>query len=310
MSAIVPLKTSQPVLISAAPVTSLSLLWMKVTVRWILAMSALSWLPLAQGWSETGHRLTCDVAEAHISHGVKIQIQRLMKSLPDEQREELFGGAALEFSDLCVWADKVRPLSAYRSVSSWHYVNFDRDDPTVDYDACVTGCVLTAIETHLHLLAQPEVSGWTKLQALMFLSHWVGDLHQPLHVSFADDLGGNRVKVKGYETCSNLHSVWDDCLIDETKMSRAALKDQLLQVAGSYTPDSRSILDWATESARIAIHPRTQYCRQTDKACLPWAARSYTLDSNYQAMNWPVAKERLARGGYRLAGLLNAALGP
>ena len=100
MSAIVPLKTSQPVLISAAPVTSRSLLWMKVTVRWILAMSALSWLPLAQGWSETGHRLTCDVAEAHISHGVKIQIQRLMKSLPDEQREELFGGAALEFSDL------------------------------------------------------------------------------------------------------------------------------------------------------------------------------------------------------------------
>ena len=310
MSAAVTLKISQPSLISTVPVTSQSLLWMKVTVRWALTVCMLAWLPLAHGWSETGHRLTCDVAEAHVSIGVKIQIKRLMEFLPDEQREQLFEGAVLEFSDLCVWADKVRPLSAYRSVSSWHYVNFDRDNLTVDYDACVTGCVLTAIETHLYLLAQPEVSGWTKLQALMFLSHWVGDLHQPLHVSFADDLGGNRVKVTGYENCSNLHSVWDDCLIDETQMSRVALKGQLLKVAGSYAPGSDPILDWATESARIAIHPRTQYCRQTDNACLPWATRSYKLDPNYQAMNWPVAKERLARGGYRLAGFLNAVLGP
>ena len=305
-----PAMKTQTVLIANAAVRRLFSRSIAKKVRWVLALGVMTWLPFANAWSEMGHRLTCDVAEVHLVSSVKKKIQSLMETLPDEQRNQLFEGEALEFSDLCVWTDKVRPLPAYRSVSSWHYINFDRDQLTVDYDRCVAGCILTAIQTHLYLLAQPEVEGWTKLQALMFLSHWIGDLHQPLHVSFADDLGGNRVKVKGYENCSNLHGVWDDCLIEETQLSRAELKAQLLNAVGSFSQSSGSILKWATESAELAIHPRTQYCRQTEAGCLPWATRVYVLDSDYQAKNWPVAKERIAQGGYRLAGLLNAALGP
>lgn len=51
-------------------------------------------------------------------------------------------------------------------------------------------------------------------EALEFLGHWVGDIHPPLHVSFEDDRGGNRVAAQG-TSCENLHAVWDRCLVQE-----------------------------------------------------------------------------------------------
>jgi hypothetical protein len=41
----------------------------------------------------------------------------------------------------------------------------------------------------------------------MFLAHFVGDVHQPLHCGRADDLGGNTIIVHWYRRKSNLHHV-------------------------------------------------------------------------------------------------------
>jgi hypothetical protein len=50
------------------------------------------------------------------------------------------------------------------------------------------------------------------LIALKSLGHWVGDIHQPLHVSFLDDRGGNTIRTSG-QCPGNLHAVWDNCLV-------------------------------------------------------------------------------------------------
>ena len=113
----------------------------------VIALTSCFWLPAALGWSATGHQLTCEVAESQLTDSVKARIQVLMQALPDAQREDVFEGKALAFADLCTWADQVRPLKQYRSVASWHYVNVARDASSVNYDKCVTGCLLTAIET-------------------------------------------------------------------------------------------------------------------------------------------------------------------
>ena len=271
----------------------------------LIVFASCFWLPAAMGWSATGHQLTCEVAESQLTDEVKARIQGLMQALPDAQRDDLFDGKALTFADLCTWADQVRPLKQYRSVASWHYVNVARDASTVSYDKCVTGCLLTAIETHIGLLQQTELSPWPRLQSLMFLSHWIGDLHQPLHVSFFEDLGGNRTQVTGYDDCANLHGVWDFCLVSTTGKSRSDLLVELLALPGAEGFDQGTALSWAQESMDLVTHPRVQYCRKSELGCAPWSTQRYALSPDYQAINWPVAKLRLAQAGYRLAGLMN-----
>ena len=270
----------------------------------------LSMLPLvASAWSDTGHRLTCDLAFDQLKPEAQITIREWMQAMPAEHAQTFLSKSQPEVNDLCVWADKVRKDKAFDRVASWHYVNVDRDARGVNREACITGCILTAIDTHLALIQETELSLWPKLQALMFLMHWVGDLHQPMHVSFADDLGGNRAKVSGYEDCNNMHGVWDYCLVKETGEDYASLLQTLKRAQSESYP--RLPLDpevWADESFAIARHPRTQYCRQDGSQCVPWASRQYQLTEDYQQMNWPIAAARIQQAGARLAALLNHAL--
>ena len=77
----------------------------------------------------------------------------------------------------------------------------------------VPTCLFTAIVTDREVL-QTSSDDQAKLASLKFLGHWVGDIHQPLHVSFADDHGGNFIRESG--PCVNsLHTVWDTCIIEK-----------------------------------------------------------------------------------------------
>ncbi|MFZ9127742.1 MAG: S1/P1 nuclease [Pseudomonadales bacterium] len=281
-------------------------------VRVFFTLLMLGLLPSgAQAWSDTGHRLTCDLAFTQLKPEARETLRAWMRAMPSEHAETFLSRSQPEVSDLCVWADKVRKDKTYDRVASWHYVNVDRTATEIDRAACVTGCILTAIRTHLDLIQETGLSEWPKLQALMFLMHWVGDIHQPMHVSFADDLGGNRAKVLGYEDCNNMHGVWDYCLVKETGQGYAALLDRLKLATPE--PFGNETLDpdvWANESLTIARHPRTQYCRLEGGRCEPWASRQYQLADDYQQMNWPIAAARIQQAGGRLAALLNHVLVP
>ena len=109
------------------------------------------------------------------------------------QHDEEFGS----FSDTCIWPDHPRQRATE------HYVNLPRDavgfakqDPCAGADPCI----LSAIAADTAVLASPA-DDQSRLEALKFLGHWIGDVHQPMHVSFADDRGGNRIAV--LSACSN-----------------------------------------------------------------------------------------------------------
>ena len=85
---------------------------------------------------------------------------------------------------------------------------------TITTATCLTApkCLFTGIAVDLELLRTSH-DDQAKLASLKFLGHWVGDIHQPLHVSFADDRGGNFIRES--EPCVNsLHTVWDVCIIE------------------------------------------------------------------------------------------------
>ena len=117
-----------------------------------------------------------------------------------------------------VWADCIKPLGDRFSYAySWHYQNVDVCKPFDLKAACKDGnCVSAQIERNARLLADRTVPARERLMALAFLTHFVGDLHQPMHAGDHGDLGGNRVAAN-YGVIggrANLHGIWDGWLAE------------------------------------------------------------------------------------------------
>jgi hypothetical protein len=133
-----------------------------------------------------------------------------------------------------------------------------------------------------------------------FLVHFVGDIHQPLHISYSDDLGGNAVKVTWFNSETNLHSVWDDKIINQTGMFWPELSTSLVKmIMGNTTLYHQYALDmdpvdWAEESFQIT--------RQVYQQLPP---QPIQLGQAYFDQYFPVVQQRLIAGGIRLARLLN-----
>ena len=148
-----------------------------------------------------------------------------------------------------------------------------------------------------------EGVGTDRIEALKFLVHFVGDIHQPLH-SVDEARGGNDIHVVefGSPQCGkgpcNFHFVWDIALIEHTGLSEqdyVARVEQLiasrnLQGKATGTPE-----DWANESFRVAQKV--------------WLNEGGAVDEAYYQANIGVVDERLALAGLRLAGVLNEVLG-
>ena len=103
-----------------------------------------------------------------------------------------------------------------------------------------------------------------RLFALESLGHWVGDIHQPLHVSFVDDRGGNTIPASGCTGARNLHAVWDSCLVVGTVGSDVV--KALAGLMATITPEiqaqwsSTTPREWTNETFAIAKAVTTHYC--------------------------------------------------
>lgn len=256
----------------------------------------------AEAYGPDGHRIVCDLAWRYLSNETRTEIDRLVELDPEFDH----------FRDVCSWADDVRG-STHRHTAPWHYINQTRDDPHVDAEDCAEdGCITSAIDLHAGIFVDRSRSDEDRLEALKFLAHWMGDIHQPLHVSIEGDRGGNDINVlwRG-ERRTNLHRVWDsEILLDYMAETWpyiddgdrwAQLADQLaadipLNGISVYTP--LAPVDWAQESHDIVRSRGFAYY---------WARAEEMIEPGdaYYARNLPVSLQRLKQGGVRLAGLLN-----
>src|SRR5262245_52434433 len=131
-------------------------------------------------WGDTGHFIICEIAFQELNPKAREAVQRLIR--PDHPRKR----------------------------AGEHFVNLPRSATGLGDQPCPVDapCVVTAIETDLAALTRAGATDAEKLVALKFLGHWVGDVHQPLHVSFKDDKGGNDIHEDG-PCAENLHAAWD-----------------------------------------------------------------------------------------------------
>ncbi|MEO7199296.1 MAG: S1/P1 nuclease [Dokdonella sp.] len=242
--------------------------------------------PAATAWGFHGHRVVAELADVQLNRNARQEVARLL------------GAASL--ADVAPWADQLRndpqQRELGRATARLHYLNFA--DGSCQYSAkrdCAGGkCVVAAIDHYAAILGDRSRSDADRAEALRFVVHFVGDVHQPLHASPRDDKGGNTYQVNLNGKGSNLHAVWDTRILASRKLGWRAHARTLAGsnlAAGSMRP-----AQWAEESCAIV----------RDGAIYP---SGHVIDDNYLRRMRPRAEQRLQLAGARLAVLLNKELG-
>lgn len=254
----------------------------RVLLSTILACTAL----MGMAWGQKGHDVTAAIAERHLNPAAKAAVDKLLD-----------GKSIIYWAN---WLDNASHTPEYSYSKTWHYKNVNDGVRYEEMSAHPAGDAVTAIKSRLEILRNPQASDQDKALALKMLIHITGDIHQPMHMGHATDLGGNRVKVKFFGRDANLHSVWDSNIVDSGhKWSYTEWADQIDRYSGDMmelvggTPAK-----WGEQTWQVAA-----------KVYMDTPENS-SLSYDYIALWTPVVEEQLQRGGLRLAHILNSIFDP
>lgn len=198
-----------------------------------LLMSSVAW-----GWGDTGHQAVGAVAEMYLTTKTSKKVK------------EILNGESLSFS--AIWADEVKSNPNYRFLSTWHYISVPDDKHAHEVEPGENSNVVDAINRmKLILKGEAEDERLSEAEALKLLAHFVGDIHQPLHVGRAVDYGGNAIKILWFDEPVNIHQVWDSGMINHSRLSFTELSIKVSERPVDESWLSLSVEDWAEESFEL-----------------------------------------------------------
>ena len=267
-----------------------------MSVRFIFSSLFLLFVSFnAQAWGWDGHRLVCAMAQTKLTPEATIMLDTLLV-----EGEALKGGQ-VSFSESCLWPDDVK-YSNHKGTYEQHFINVPDQALTVDLlrDCPALNCIATGIQKALTYLSRPAGSSREKARraaALRFLGHFVGDLHQPLHVGNASDWGGNKITVSWEGKETNLHALWDYGMLESMGIKYPDSLDFMLSV--EKTNKNKQIIDWFNESLSLARS--NAYSNAKGNI----VASGDSLGSVYLERNKLILIAQLVLASERLAMLLN-----
>jgi hypothetical protein len=266
----------------------------------------------ARAWGPQGHHTVGAIADRLLTAQARAIVAQLLADDLDK-----FGNPSgrTTLEAVSEWADELHGTPAAHP--TWHYddVPICGSEPKARY--CPDGqCNTAQLARLIGVLGDARAAARERNEALKWVVHLVGDIHQPLHAADNDDRGGNLVPValQGVKTRGreNLHRVWDSELVKLALHARnrqqpprdidalALEARDLTARVGQGSPDS-----WAVESNNLA---RNVAYRYPGFACNKVPERIVILDEAYQQQAEVVVRERLLLAGGRLAALLNHTL--
>lgn len=188
-------------------------------------------------WGPKGHMIVGQVAQKYLS---KKSIALISKLSPKEN-----------LADLSNWSDLMRSDPAWDLATTWHYVSIPSGMTYEKSELEPKGDVITAIKAQTEILQDKTKTISERRNALAFLVHFIGDIHQPLHVGEKEDHGGNSIRLTWFGARTNLHSIWDEQLIEMEKMSYTEFADALLRYYADKKDDPNfkdtQIMTWVDE---------------------------------------------------------------
>ncbi|MBT3563502.1 MAG: hypothetical protein HN493_06115 [Gammaproteobacteria bacterium] len=250
----------------------------------------------ASAWGADGHRLICAMAEAKLTPEAKSMLSETLR-----MGKFLDNNADEDFPEACLWPDKARHTTHKGSYEE-HFINVPKSEDSVDLarDCAALNCVATAIQRNLVYLsrdAQGKREKARKAAALRFLAHFVGDLHQPLHVGNGEDWGGNKIKVNWYGKKANLHGIWDYEILKKAGITYPDSLEYLQEIKPENS--AGDVLAWIRTSFRLA---RNNAYKDTEGNLI---ASGDTLGDAYFERAKPIVMSQISLSSSRLAYLLN-----
>lgn len=238
-------------------------------------------------WGVTGHRTIGRIAANHLSPEASAAVR------------ELLGNETL--AEASTWADEVRSQPDYKHTGPWHYINLPLGLTEPAFEKAVKG--MAQENVYSALLQQEQVLGSTasskeqKIEALKFIVHFIGDLHQPMHVSREEDKGGNTIQVNYAGVGTNLHALWDSKLLDHLGLDDQQLAQKVDQVSAAQVTawQSDPLIKWIWESYEIS----SKLYAEID------AMNGRSIDDSYYQAHIQIVQQRIEMAGVRLAGVLN-----
>lgn len=247
----------------------------------------------ALAWGPAGHRIVGSAAHALLDAKARKEVDAILAF-------DGSGDPAAALNSACNWPDEIRDTSEWEWSAPLHYVNIPRS--TRHYAAqrdCPDGiCVTAGITRFANELTRRDLTPEKRWQALAFLCHLAGDIHQPLHAGFRDDRGANRVNIEYRGKEWNLHRFWDSVLtmekrIDEDQMISTIVAQARPDLPLSWSPSET--VRWTEESHDLAANEAYPEGRH--------------IDSEFAEKAWDITQSQWLKASMRLALILNAVLG-
>ena len=181
----------------------------------ILLFSLLFSSILGYAYDAVGHRIIADIAYTNLTCKAR------------KATDKTLGKMGIIYES--TWADEVRSDSKYKYSYQWHYQNLKDNLETADLKKLMDQP--TSEGEHLFFAIETMKSrikaNHNDAEALKFLVHFMGDLHQPMHLGRAEDLGGNKVTMQWFGKNTNIHSIWDGQITESSKMSYTEFSNYL-----------------------------------------------------------------------------------
>lgn len=271
-----------------------------VSLILLTAMAASS-----QAWDANGHRLVAEIAHTQLKGKALEEVNRLLAK--NKYQYKNIGWAAY-LADIY----KHDRINTNNDWDEWHYVNYsvsNREFLTNFPNEVRPESVIYAIQECRKKIKGEATSAYPdKLTAFNLLLHWVGDIHQPLHVGDRNDGGGNGFSLSHLSGAKHLHALWDGCATWNLKLNRASVEEIQLAVKtikqrypeGSFGSKASDLTvhNWAKESYEAAVY-----------YCYSGARRSNSQSDEYLERWEKQGLKRIALAGYRLAHLLEELYG-
>lgn len=259
-------------------------------------------------WGLRGHRIVARIAENHLSETARNKVKELLG-------EDTLTKVANE-------ADSYRSDSKWKCAAPLHFVSIEDNETYAKAEKNPQGDIVRALVYFEDTLRDKKSPLAARANALKWLVHLVGDIHQPLHVGRSCDRGGNSVEISWFKNKSNLHKVWDSLFINHEELSFSEYAEQLDKIDDKAITrlETSTYLDWAAESQ--ALRAQLYTCLAKDGCCAnkgkcktdtsSFGACSadapdfrVNLEYAYVEKNRELLNRQLLRAGVRLAALLN-----
>lgn len=236
-------------------------------------------------WGPQGHMVVAQVAENNLTPAAKKAVARLLDND--------------SLADVANWADQVKSQPEWTHTKSWHFLDLADGEDYSHVEHSQNGDVVMAITDMVKALKDQRTNPEEKSNALKFIVHFMGDIHQPLHIGRPDDRGGNDFKVVFEGRKTNLHSLWDSIMIMKSPMDH-------IQYA-KFLETSNGFLVAPYDLPELAFSTIIDECMGARKSVYDFnnVPSPVVLDAKYYNKNLSLMNHQMLSGGKRLASLLN-----